>query len=177
MTFNKNEILKLLEGGDLRSLALVDELVAHHPAEANIVDLLVELMFKTDRLVAMRAADALEKMTKDKPELLQAHQSQLLANLTKNLPIEIRWHLALLAPRFKLDAAERQKIQTLLTEWIMNRRESRLVRVHALQGLFELRRNAADDVNFLNTLDQLGDQEVPAMVARMRQLRKKIEHS
>ena len=166
---NKQDILQQLQGGDLRSLALVDHLVANNPVNPELIDILIELMVSSERLIAMRAADALEKLTRESAEHLAPYSSKLMAQLTvENTPIEIKWHLSLILPRLSLKLPERKNLQKILTDWIMNRRESRLVRVHALQGLFNLRKTKSDVQNLLQILNQLGDQEVTALVARLK---------
>lgn len=175
MPFNKQDILRQLQGGDLRSLALVDQLVVTYPASPELIDLLVELMMGSERLIAMRAADALEKLTRESPALLVTHSDKILTQLyNEQLPIEIKWHLAQLLPRLPLTAQARKNLQEILTSWILNRKESRLVRVHALQGLFELRTSKKDDQQLLQILNQLGDQEVPALVARIKQFKSQL---
>ena len=50
----------------------------------------------------MRAADAAEKITVTRPELLKPHKLELLGLLDEAEQIELRWHLALMAPRLAL---------------------------------------------------------------------------
>lgn len=171
---DKSELLKQLQGGDLRSLALVDHMVATQEPDEELIDLLVKLMLSGERLIAMRAADAVEKITRTQTHWLAPHHQVLITHLNTELPIEIKWHLAVLVPRLPLTTKERTDVQNILTTWVLNRRESRLVRVHALQGLFDLRRSEQDDNKFNEILDYLGNREVPAMLARMRILRHKI---
>jgi len=59
-------------------------------------------LWDEDPIVRMRAADAAEKITVTRPELLKPHKLELLGLLDEAEQIELRWHLALMAPRLAL---------------------------------------------------------------------------
>ena len=56
----------------------------------------------------MRAADAAEKITREKPRLLRNHKRELLGLLAEAQQAELRWHLAAMIPRLDLTATERR---------------------------------------------------------------------
>lgn len=76
-----SQILQMLESGDRRSVrraAEVAELVKADPAR---VGALIAGMEGDDPVVRMRAADALEKATRERPELLAGYEERLEAYL------------------------------------------------------------------------------------------------
>jgi hypothetical protein len=117
----------------------------------------------------MRAADAVEKVTRVKPELLLPHKKELLGLLALEEQQEVRWHLAVMAPRMKLNAKERQVVVESLQRYLQDR--SSIVRTFALQGLADLARMDASlrdgVVEILRTATRNG---TAAMKARSRKL-------
>jgi hypothetical protein len=101
-----------------------------------IVPVLVELMCSRDRLIAMRASDALEKASQERPEMLAPHTRQLLVLAGATRQQEVRWHLAQILPRLPLDAAEADAAARLLEIYLSDK--SQIVRVFSLQALTDL---------------------------------------
>lgn len=62
-----NTFIKNLSGGDLRSIGRADA-IAKDVQTQHQFDELFEALFHNDRLIVMRAADAIEKITRGKPE-------------------------------------------------------------------------------------------------------------
>jgi hypothetical protein len=58
-----NKIRNALTGGDLRSIGRSNEIVSSIKNQKEF-DILFELLFSSDRILVMRAADAIEKVTK-----------------------------------------------------------------------------------------------------------------
>ena len=101
MTFRKM-IRSMLAGGDRRSTGRSDEIagmVAQNPGR--VVEL-VECLWDPDACVRMRAADALEKASRGKAEILEAHKAELLGLFAEAEQQEVRWHLAQIVPRLPL---------------------------------------------------------------------------
>lgn len=131
------DIRALLSGGDLRSIGHVDAVVAF---VGNNPDRFSELMtgLTDDRpVVRMRSADAVEKVTRRHPELLQVHQASLFQQLHLATEKEVRWHLAQLMPRMAWKEEEAADIVHVLTRWI-EIETSNIVIVNSLQALFDL---------------------------------------
>ncbi len=122
-----------------------------------------------DPLIRMRAADAMEKATRSYPQLLQPFKRKLLALLAEATQQELRWHLAAMAPRMTLSAAERKRALAALTSYLKDR--SSIVKTSALQAMVELtisdRKLFPPIVNLLRKSAQTG---TPAMRARARKL-------
>jgi len=95
---SKEQITTLLSGGDLRSISGANEVVALISSQ-ELFDTLFSLLLGNDRLIAMRAADAIEKVSKTKPEWLQSHKQTLLRLSSTSKHIELGWHLAQLLSR------------------------------------------------------------------------------
>ncbi|XCA84274.1 hypothetical protein ABKJ26_04030 [Exiguobacterium mexicanum] len=131
------DIREVLSGGDLRSIGHVDAVVAY---VGNDPDRFSELMtgLTDDRpVVRMRSADAIEKVTRRHPKLLQAHQASLSQQLHRAIQQEVRWHLAQLMPRLTWTEDEAADIVQMLTDWI-DTETSNIVIVNSLQAIFDL---------------------------------------
>src|SRR5690606_6501075 len=104
----------------------------------NEFDELFAGLYHPDRKVVMRTADAIEKITLDKLSFLQKHKKELLNLCHPAQNIELKWHLALLVSRLRLTKKELSGVWAMLTEWATDNNESKIVRVNAIQGLFNL---------------------------------------
>jgi hypothetical protein len=71
------KLIKYLQGGDLRSIANVQELRTHIKNQKDF-DSLFQFLHSKDRVLIMRAADALEKISREHPNYLWAHQGEIL---------------------------------------------------------------------------------------------------
>ncbi len=126
----------LLRGGDprvLHGVANVVDIVLHDPAR---FDELIACLSHGDALVRMRAADAAEKVTRTQPELLQPHHAALVQLAATTEQPSLRWHLAEMLPRVRLDPNEERTTLALLRRYLDDR--SAIVKVSALQALADL---------------------------------------
>ena len=101
-------ILKLLEGEDRRSIGRADRAAAMVAQDAELFPELIAGLWSGDALVRMRAADAAEKATRGNREVLQPYKRELLELMAETGEQELRWHLAAMIPRLRLNARERQ---------------------------------------------------------------------
>jgi hypothetical protein len=161
----------MLAGGDRRSIGRANEVADLVRLQPKKIAELVECLWDTDPCVSMRAADAAEKISRDQAALLQPYKSPLLGLLTDAAQQEVRWHLAVIIPRLRLTASERQRAVEHLQTYLEDR--SSIVKTSAMQGLSDL---ASQDVSLrpmvldlLRTLTRTG---TPAMRARGRILLK-----
>lgn len=135
---------------------------------------LIKFLWDRDPLVAMRAADALEKLTREKPHLLKPYKSQLLGLMAECTRQEIRWHLAVMVPRLRLNAAETRRVASALQTYLQDR--SSIVKTFAMQGLADLSaQNASLRPEVTETIRALTRSGTPAMRARGRHLLKQLE--
>jgi hypothetical protein len=134
---------------------------------------LFKLLFSNDRAVAMRAADAIEKVSRTRPEFLQGHQEELLNLLKGATNNELKWHLAQIICRIDLSPDDLRNVWNLLNYWATNPNEAKSVRVHALQGLYDLAlksEGAGWRESFKRTLSSAVRQRIPSLAARARKL-------
>lgn len=135
----------MLSGDDRRSIGQSNKVVKSVTKQKDFDELFI-LISDSDPMVAMRAADAVEKITVYHPEFLATHKKEILEKLIKIKQQEVRWHLAQIIPRLKLSESERKKIWDILIEWY-EAEKSKIVRTFALQALFDL---AGDSLEWLH---------------------------
>lgn len=168
----KKNFAPLLLGKDLRSISRSNEVVRSVTDQEDF-DELFNLLLHHERLLVMRAADAIEKITLTNRNFLAPHKKQLLTLLRSTIHLELKWHLALLVSRLDLSVEECREVWGILSYWALNPNESKIVRVHALQGLFELSRQFPDFADsFQHTLQMLEHVQIPSLQARIKRLRK-----
>lgn len=165
----RRNILALLEGGDRRTIGRSDQVAAMVSRNPGLFPDLIAGLWSEDPLVRMRAADAAEKVTRSKHQLLQPFKKELLGLMVEATEQELRWHLAAIVPRLVLSAAQRQQAISALTRYLEDR--SSIVRTFALQALADL---AQDDPSLrprvLGLLHESVRNGTPAMKARSRKL-------
>ncbi len=167
-----NTFMKKLSGGDLRSIGRADA-IAKEVQSQHQFDELFEALFHYDRLIVMRAADAVDKITLNKSGYLQSQKKSLLRLLKDAKDKELKWHLALLVSRLKLTKSELGKAWEILSNWALDSKESRIVRVNSIQALFDLSKQAPELMeDFELTITQIEREEVPSIKARIRKLKK-----
>jgi hypothetical protein len=167
-------ILTLLEGGDRRSIGRADQVAAMVSDDPRLFPKLIAGLWSADPLVRMRAADAAEKVTRERRELLYPYKKELLGLMTESQEQEMRWHLAAMVPRLTLNAKERKGVISSLSSYLEDR--SSIVKTFALQGLADLARDEpsfrSKMIDILRTATRSG---TPAMKARSRKLLTKLE--
>jgi hypothetical protein len=158
-----------LQGGDRRSVGNaneVAELVLRRPGR---LPELIRCFYDPDPIVRMRAADAAEKVSTKKPELIEPFKGELLSLAAQATQQELRWHLALMLPRLSLTAGERRLAIAAFREYLGDK--SSIVKTCALQTLVELSRGSAElEAATLQLLENALRTGTPAMKARGRQL-------
>jgi hypothetical protein len=168
-----NEFIDLLKGGDLRILRGTNEVIARVKGQDEF-DALFKLLFHHERTMVMRAADAVEKITRFTPQFLTPHKTQLLELMKDHAMIELKWHLAQLAPRLDLTESEVEQVWVRLRYWTLNRSESKIVRVHALQAMFDISQSAEAEPlkkDFRTVVGTIERECIPSIDARIRKLR------
>ena len=165
----RKDILALLGGGDRRTIGHADRVAAMVSDDAELFPKLIAGLWSADRLVRMRAADAAEKVTRKHAELLRPYKRELLRLMTETQEQELRWHLAVMVPRLRLNAREQQAAIRLLSGYLEDR--SSIVKTFALQGLADM---AEAEPSFrhgvVEILGEAARKGTPAMKARSRKL-------
>ena len=168
-------ILKLLVGGDFRGKAKSDEaaqLVLENPSLSKS---LIAEMWNADPLIRMRAADAVEKCSRENPRLLRPYKKRLLELARETQQQELQWHLAQFIPRLPLTQAERTRAARIMRGYFESK--SSIVRTCTLQALFDLAREHStmlpEVVQLLRERSRFGSL---AEKARARKLLSSIAH-
>lgn len=170
-------LTRLLLGHDLRKLKNVKK-VLDAVKDQHSFDELFGLIFHHERPLVMRAADAVEKITLKNKGYLEPHKGQLLAILKSADHKELKWHIAQLLPRVTLTKQEVDDVWHKLTYWALNRNESKIVRVNALQGLFDISRSHSEwQKDFNQTLSAIEHEAIPSLQARIRKLKRLPDHA
>jgi hypothetical protein len=123
-----------------------------------------------DPLVRMRAADALEKLTRENWSLLAPYKNALLAHSADDGTAEVRWHLVAMMSRLPLSAKEAEAAIIYLDD-LLQGDPSRIVRVMALQAAADLSSRYAGLRNAFNAmLERAASSPVPSLRARARKI-------
>jgi hypothetical protein len=136
MTGFNHPLLQKLTSGDRRSIGNVDEVIAIILEQPDLFAVLIAGMQVDDPLVRMRAADAAEKITIERPGWLQPYKRRIIAEIAAIRQQEVRWHVAQLLPRLALSETERSEAFTILTGYLSD--PSAIVRTFSLQALADL---------------------------------------
>jgi hypothetical protein len=150
------EVVELADGRPAKLAQLVECLWDDHPALAN------------------RAADALERVTRNRPAQAQRWKDSLLGLMSEAAEKKLRWNLALVIPRLKLTLPECRRAASVLNSYLDD--PSSIVKTAALHGLADLtRQDRASLPAVLDLLRIAARSGTPAMRARSRILLKKLE--
>ena len=162
------QFYKLLTGGDLRSIGKSNAIVLKVQNQ-DYFDELFKCLFHKDRLVVMRAADAIEKITLQHPAYLSKYKNVLLELCDAAKNKELKWHLALLIPRLNLSGKEIEIVWRILSGWVSDKEESKIVRVNSIQALYDLAGKETKYVKDLQTLlFKIQKENVPSLNARIK---------
>lgn len=149
----------------------VVELVEGRPGK---LEQLVECLWDENTAIASRAADALERVTRDRPALAQPWKEPLLGLIAETAEKKVRWNLALVIPRIKLTVPECRRVAEVLQSFLDD--PSSIVKTAALHGMADLTRQDPESLtNVLDLLRIAGRSGTPAMRARCRILLKELE--
>jgi len=169
-----SDLERLLSGDDLRSIGESNRVVSAIQNQEDF-DELFRLIFSPNRIIAMRAADAVEKITIARPEYLAKYAGDILKPSEKTEHKELKWHLALLIPRVKLESKDLQHAWLMLQNWAECTSNSRIVRVNSLQGLYQIalmHPGYKDDL--MHIITRLETENIPSISARIRKIKDRV---
>ena len=116
----------ILAGGGPRSLGRAAEVVRLALTDPRRLHELFGGVLHRDEIVRMRAGDALEKVCRDRPELLQPYVERLLAEASEVGQPSVQWHLAQMLGELALRPDQQARTVRLLkrnldesTDWIV----------------------------------------------------------
>jgi hypothetical protein len=165
-------LIDALSGGDRRSVGRSRTVASWLKRDIALVPEAILLMSHDDPVVAMRAADALEKATRQHPGILWPHRAALLKLMRRSKQPEIVWHLAQLLPRLELTDQQAESVVIWL-ERVFTDADSRIARAESLEGLMLLvLKHPALLPVAARTLRAATRSLIPAVAARARQLAK-----
>jgi hypothetical protein len=164
---------ELLAGGDRRSTGRADEVASAVLADPPRLAEAMECIHSADPVVSMRAADAVEKATRARPDLLIPFKADLLRIMHHTRQQEVQWHAAQILSRLPLSGAERKRVVYLLDAYLAA--ESRIVRTFAMQALADLAiQDASLRAGVIRRIKKATASGSPAMKSRGRQLLAKL---
>jgi hypothetical protein len=168
-----NKILGMLTGGDRRSIGRSDGVAGTVLKEPSLFADLFAGFFDANPVIRMRAADAVEKCTRNKPELLTPWKKSLLEQLYLLNEKEVRWHIAQLIPRLRMTASEQATAVQILMDYLKD--ESSIVRTFSMQALADLVQH--DDQlrpQAVALIELFAKTGTPAMKSRARKLLRQL---
>jgi hypothetical protein len=167
-------ILSRLQGGDRRSIGNVGEVVAAVRKKPDLFKDLVAGLFDNDPVVRMRAADALEKISVEKPESLQPFKTELIRLARQTQQQELRWHAAQMIPRLKLTPKETATVTDIFFDYLKDK--SKIVVTFAMQALSDLAlKEDAASARVIRAIEKLTRTGSPAIQSRGKKLLPKLK--
>ena len=168
--------LRKLEKGDKRSIGRSNEVVSEVLAEPSLFSIVFSGLSADDPLIRMRAADAVEKITARRPELLRPYKERLIQEAAATDEKEVRWHVAQMLPRLELTPQERRRVFRVLLDYLSD--PSSIVRTFAMQALADVARDSPALLPAVRRrIGKLAASGTPAMRARGRKLLKQLATS
>ena len=167
----RDKIKIMLNVGDLRSIGGSNEVVMFIHNQEDF-DTLFSYLYDSDRLVVMRAADSIEKISKKHSFYLDKHKSSLLDLISNAKDKELKWHLAQLIVRLNLNDDEKKNVFKILKKWLLNKNESKIVRVNSIQALYEISFN--DELlteSFDEIIESIKLENISSIIARIKKLK------
>lgn len=169
-------LLDQLAGGDLRTLGRSADVAAQVLARPERIDELFAGLAGDDAVIRARAADALEKVSARRPELLQPYKRELLTRVAASDHWVVREHVCQMLPRLEpLTPAERRTAVATVRGYLADR--SSIVKTCALECLVRLSAPPAPAAlrrDALAIVKAAAVRGTPAMRARARLLLKRI---
>lgn len=129
-------ILRKLTGGDRRAIGKSNDVVAEVLADPRLFDVVFLGLHSDDPVLRARVVDAVEKITRSRPEFLLPYKSKLIGPLACLDQKEVRWHLAQILPRMRWSKTEQKRVLGILMDYLND--PSRIVKTFTMQALADL---------------------------------------
>jgi hypothetical protein len=120
--------------GEARPIDESDPLIAEILANPERFPEIFSRLYSGDPAVSTKGADAVEKITAEKPDLLGPFKLKILKLAHVSELIEVKWRLARIIPRLSLDERETEIAVKILKSWI-EPEGSAVVRTSSLRAL------------------------------------------
>lgn len=168
------KILSRLRGGDRRSIGNVTGVVAAVRKRPDLFEDLVTGLFDEDPVVRMRAADAMEKISLEKPQFLQPFKPELIRLAQQTQQQELRWHAAQMIPRLKLTPKETEAVTDIFFDYLTDK--SKIVVTFAMQALSDLAlKKGVASASMIRAIEGLTRTGSPAIQSRGKKLLPKLK--
>jgi hypothetical protein len=131
------DIPTLLAEGDKRTVSHVDEVVRRVLEEPHNLRVLIDCTSPGHEGMAMRAADALQKVHVIQPELLLPYADELVRICLSNPQQEVQWHLAQILPTLQLSSDDIRSLTALLKDNFYGSKSS-IVKTFSLQAMADI---------------------------------------
>lgn len=161
-------ILEMLAGGDRRSIGRVPEVIELVERQPGRLRELIEGIEHNDPVVRMRAADAVEKLTRGRAAWLEDHREALL-RAARAEQKEVRWHVAPMLSRLQWPLGDLVLVVEILKGYLEDK--SSIVRTNAMEALADL---AERDVRLLSDLVPMLEHLTATGSAAMRSRGRKL---
>lgn len=169
----QQEFKRLLAGDDRRSIGKANEVVERVLSEPATIEGLISLLIDVDPVICMRAADACEKISVRRPDLIEPFRSFLIKVARSATQSELKWHLAQMVPRLQFDARSRNRLIHIIARWLSD--DSRIVRVSALDAIVQISHSSPKlRVWAQHLLDAAVNDPAPSVRARARKLKRSL---
>lgn len=167
-----NLLLDKLALGDMRTTGKSDEVVQEVLSDVNRFDELFAGLEDARAGVRMRSADALEKVTRVKPELLHPYVDKLINIAESASQQEVQWHIAQMFEYAPLNRAQKEKAFEILVRYY-NTSRSNIVKAFSLTALAHI---AKGDPTFEKEikalLEMASEHEAPSVRSRAKKIQK-----
>jgi hypothetical protein len=162
-------IAERLSGGSRRSLGAVEDVISLVLRDTTKFTELFDAMLDEDEIVRMRASDAVEKLSRNRPDLLAPCRKRLIDEVGEIDQPEVRWHVAQMLSRVKLDPKERARAVALLQRYLQAKNV--FLVLAAIETLVDFSR---DDRHLRKRVtpivERMAAKGTPAMKARAKKL-------
>jgi HEAT repeat protein len=162
-----NQILEWLSGGDLRSDGLADEVAAAVLKSPDLFDDLYAGLSESDDVIRGRTADALEKITRLRPDLIAAHLPEVI-DLSKSdrVPM-VKMHLGMIFGHLALYEEQIDTLRSALFDLLDD--ESVFAKSWAIVSLCIIGRMYPQKIDrIVNRISQLQEDNSVAIRSRAR---------
>lgn len=167
-------ILQKLSGNDLRSIGRANEVVQNILDNPELFSVVFNGMLGDNPVIRMRAADAIEKVSREHPEYLEPFKKALIVEVSKTEQKEVRWHVAQMFSYLRLKPSETKAVVQILLDYLKD--ESKIVQTSSMQALADIaERDKQYRPQTISILRKLTSSGSPAVQARGRKLLKRLE--
>ena len=131
-----HRLLHKLEGGDRRSIGRSNEVALKILKEPSLFHVLIDGLRIDNPIIKMHASDAMEKVTLEHPEYLLPYKRQLMELAANSEQNEVRWHMAQMLPRLKLNHKETISFVNILLAYLSG--NSSIVNTFVMQAFSDI---------------------------------------